>query len=48
METAYCVRCKKKVNVLEGYNIVKTKKGLRRLAGKCSICGTKVSKILGK
>jgi len=27
---------------------VRTDKGLRRLKGQCSICGTNVSKILGK
>jgi hypothetical protein len=44
---AWCCKCKSKKEVKNSQE-VKTKKGLRRLAGECSICGTKVSRILGK
>lgn len=44
---AYCVKCKCKREVKNSKE-VKTSKGLRRLSGECSVCGTNVSRILGK
>jgi endogenous inhibitor of DNA gyrase (YacG/DUF329 family) len=43
---AYCVKCKKKVEVKDGKE-VRNKKGRRMLKGKCPVCGTTVCRILG-
>jgi endogenous inhibitor of DNA gyrase (YacG/DUF329 family) len=44
---AYCVRCKKTVEISGGKE-VKNKKGLKMMKGKCPKCGTTVCRILGK
>ena len=44
---AYCVKCREKREVKNAEEVT-TDKGLRRLKGQCSVCGTNVSKILGK
>jgi methionyl-tRNA synthetase len=43
----YCVKCRKNVEE-QMLREDKTKKGLRIAKGKCSICGTKLARILGK
>jgi len=46
-EIGYCMKCKKKVEMLdEKINV--TKKGLRMAKGKCPECGTTVCAMLGK
>jgi len=47
MTEAYCVKCKKKVQMKDGSE-TKTKKGTRMMKGKCPECGTTVCRILGK
>lgn len=47
MTEAYCVKCKKKVQMQDG-NETKTKKGTRMMKGKCPECNTTVCRILGK
>lgn len=47
MSEAYCVRCKKKVEVKDGKEVT-MKNGNRAVRGKCSICSTTVMCILGK
>jgi hypothetical protein len=42
---AFCVKCKKKVDVLNGQETLNAK-GRRMLKGKCAVCGTTVCKIL--
>ena len=42
---AYCVKCKKMVNVKDGV-IKMSKNGRRMLSGTCDKCGTKVNKFL--
>jgi hypothetical protein len=46
-ETAYCVKCKAKVEVKNPVKVV-MKNGREALKGVCSQCGTGVYKILGK
>ena len=46
-EQAYCVKCKKKVDVKNGEEVT-MKNGRPALKGTCSICGTGVYKILSK
>lgn len=44
---AYCVKCKDKRTMVDGF--IKVADSGRRMAdGKCELCGTKVSRILGK
>jgi len=47
---AYCVKCKKKVDIKDGKEvIIDTKTGKKKfMMGLCSVCGTKVSRVLGK
>ena len=47
MVTAYCVKCRKKVEVKDGKE-VENKRGMMMLKGKCPDCGTTVCRILGK
>ena len=47
MVVGYCVKCKKKNEILDGKES-KTKKGTRILKGKCIVCGTKMCRMLGK
>jgi DNA-directed RNA polymerase subunit RPC12/RpoP len=47
MTEAYCVKCKKKVEMLNGKE-TKTKRGTRMMKGKCPDCGTTVCRIMGK
>jgi len=44
MVEAYCVRCKKKVEIKDPVETA-TKKGVAMLKGKCPICGTTVCRI---
>ena len=44
---AYCVKCKKKVELTEGKEVV-LKNGMKAMKGKCRACGTTLSRILGK
>lgn len=46
---AYCVKCRAKVEVQNGKEvIIDTKRGKKKfLMGKCPVCGTKVSRVLG-
>jgi endogenous inhibitor of DNA gyrase (YacG/DUF329 family) len=46
----YCVKCKKKVEIKGGNEvIIDTKVGKKKFfMGPCPVCGTKVSRILGK
>ena len=46
---AYCVKCKKKVEI-QGENevIIDTKRGKKKfMMGTCGECGTKVSRVMG-
>ena len=43
----YCLKCKQKREIADGEESV-TERGMRMMKGKCSVCGTKVAKILGK
>jgi hypothetical protein len=48
MVEGYCVKCKKKVEILNGKES-KTSKGVKMLKGKCGAkCGTTVCRMLGK
>ena len=46
----YCVKCKKKVEIDGGEEVIlDTKRGKTKFfMGPCPVCGTKVSRILGK
>ena len=44
---AYCMKCKKKVEIKEEEEVV-MKNGRKAVRGKCPDCGTKVFRILGK
>lgn len=46
-ETAYCVKCRKKVEVKDPEKVT-MKNGRPALKGKCAVCGTGVYKILPK
>jgi hypothetical protein len=46
-EIAYCVKCKEKREMKEG-QVVEMKTGRKAMSGTCSVCGTKMFKILGK
>ncbi|HJX06423.1 MAG TPA: DUF5679 domain-containing protein [Candidatus Nanoarchaeia archaeon] len=43
---AYCVKCKKKVEVKDGKEVI-NKRGRKMLKGKCPKCNTTVCRILG-
>lgn len=43
---AYCVKCKKKVEMKDGKEAT-MKNGRRMMKGKCPECGTTVCRILG-
>lgn len=45
--SAYCVKCKKKVAAKEPKETL-MKNGMKALTGKCTICSSKVFKIVGK
>ncbi|MBS1266622.1 MAG: hypothetical protein MAG795_00589 [Candidatus Woesearchaeota archaeon] len=47
MVKARCMRCREQVEMKDKTEKV-TKNNLRRAAGVCPKCGTKVSRILGK
>jgi endogenous inhibitor of DNA gyrase (YacG/DUF329 family) len=47
MAEGYCVKCKKKVEIKNGKEVV-NKKGLKMMKGKCPRCDTTVCRILGK
>ena len=44
-ETAYCVKCKAKVDIKDAEKVT-MKNGRPAMKGKCSVCGTGVYKIL--
>jgi hypothetical protein len=46
-EQAFCVKCKKKVDVKNAEKVT-MKNGRPALKGVCSVCGTGVYKILSK
>ena len=46
-EVAYCMKCKKKVEMKETQEVT-MKNGRKALKGKCTVCGTGMYKILGK
>ena len=46
-EIGYCVKDRKKQEMIETEEVT-MKGGRRALSGKCSVCGTKMFKILGK
>jgi len=46
MVEAYCVKCKKKVEMKDGV-ATKTKKGTKMMKGKCPHCGITVCRIGG-
>jgi hypothetical protein len=43
---AYCVKCKAKKEMNDPIEVV-LKNGRRAMQGKCPVCGTKLSRILG-
>ena len=47
MVEAYCVKCKKKVEMKDGKE-TKTKRGTMMMKGKCPVCATTVCRIGGK
>jgi predicted RNA-binding Zn-ribbon protein involved in translation (DUF1610 family) len=47
MTTAYCVKCRKKVEIKEETE-QKLKSGKSALVGKCPNCGTKVMRFIKK
>jgi len=47
MVEAYCVRCRKKVEMKEPKE-TKTKRGTKMMKGKCPVCETTVCRIGGK
>jgi hypothetical protein len=44
---AYCMKCKEKREMTNAEEVV-TDKGIRMAKGQCSVCNTKMCKILGK
>ena len=46
-EIAYCVKCKEKREMKDAAE-VEMKGGRRAMSGVCTVCGTKMFKILGK
>lgn len=46
-EVAYCVKCKEKREMKDAQE-VEMKGGRRAMQGICTVCGTKMFKILGK
>ncbi len=46
MVEAYCMKCKKKVE-MEDVTMTKTKRGTKMAKGKCPHCGTTVCRIGG-
>ena len=47
MTEAYCVKCKGKVQVKDGKEVVNAR-GMKMMKGKCPDCGTTVCRIMGK
>ena len=47
MTEAYCVKCKKTVEMKDGQEVT-MKNGNKAMKGKCSVCGTTVMRIMGK
>jgi hypothetical protein len=46
-EIGYCVKCRQK-REMKDEQIVEMKGGRRAMSGVCTVCGTKMFKILGK
>ena len=42
-----CMKCRQQVEIKNGKEVT-MKNGMRAMSGVCSVCGTKVFKILGK
>ena len=47
MVEGYCVKCKKKIEMLNPKEVV-NKRGMKMAKGKCPKCDTTVCRILGK
>ncbi|MCD6398316.1 MAG: hypothetical protein J7L08_00140 [Candidatus Aenigmarchaeota archaeon] len=47
MTEGYCVKCKQK-REMKDVEIITMKNGVKRASGICTVCGTKMSKIIGK
>ncbi len=47
MVEGYCVKCRKKVEIVEGKEVT-LKSGKKAIKGKCPYCGTTVFRITGK
>ena len=47
MTEAYCVKCKKTVEMKDGVQVT-MKNGNNAMKGKCTVCGTTVMRIMGK
>ena len=47
MVEAYCVKCKKTVEMRDGKE-TKTKRGTTMMKGKCPTCSTTVCRMMGK
>ena len=45
MDTAYCVKCRKK-SKMKGGKVITTKNGRKALRGECATCGTKMMKFV--
>jgi hypothetical protein len=43
----YCLKCKAKKEMKNAEEVT-TDKGMKMMKGQCSVCGTKICKILGK
>lgn len=46
MQEAYCVKCREKREMKDGQEVT-MKNGRKAMQGTCSVCGTKMFKILG-
>lgn len=44
----YCAKCRKSQTMNEGYVEVVSSRGMTMAKGNCSVCNTKVCRILGK
>ena len=47
MADARCMKCKKQVEVKDPKEVI-MKNGMKAISGLCSVCSTKVFKIIGK
>jgi len=47
MTIAYCMKCREKREMINEHIVMMEKTGMKRIAGNCSVCNTKMSKIIG-